>query len=382
MDLNKNNVKKILGIITFTLILMAVLLNFSAVGNYLMFLWGIVLPFVVGGAIAFILNIPMSAIEKQFQKIQIKTKRGEKIWNRVVRPVSMVLAILLVFLIIGIVFGVVVPQLGQTINSIGESMTKSLPKIQIWLEQTFQDQEEIVNYIKNLDFDWKNWLNTIKDFAWNGAGSVLSYTMSATMMVVNGVMSFFIAFIFALYILSQKENLGRQSRKLITAVFSQKIVEKILSVCSLSYKTFSRFITGQCLEAMILGAMFFVTMSIFRLPYALLVGVLIAFTALIPIVGTFIGCFVGALLILMVNPMQAVFFVILFLILQQVEGNLVYPHVVGNSVGLPSIWVLFAVTVGGKLMGVMGMLVFIPLFSVLYALLREWINYRISVKKA
>lgn len=382
MDLNKNNVKKILGIITFTLILMAVLLNFSAVGNYLMFLWGIVLPFVVGGAIAFILNIPMSAIEKQFQKIQIKTKRGEKIRNRVVRPVSMVLAILLVFLIIGIVIGVVVPQLGQTINSIGESMTKSLPKIQIWLEQTFQDQEEIVNYIKNLDFDWKNWLNTIKDFAWNGAGSVLSYTMSATMMVVNGVMSFFIAFIFALYILSQKENLGRQSRKLITAVFSQKIVEKILSVCSLSYKTFSRFITGQCLEAMILGAMFFVTMSIFRLPYALLVGVLIAFTALIPIVGTFIGCFVGALLILMVNPMQAVFFVILFLVLQQVEGNLVYPHVVGNSVGLPSIWVLFAVTVGGKLMGVMGMLVFIPLFSVLYALLREWINYRISVKKA
>lgn len=324
----------------------------------------------------------MSAIEKQFQKIQIKTKRGEKIRNRVVRPVSMVLAILLVFLIIGIVIGVVVPQLGQTINSIGESMTKSLPKIQIWLEQTFQDQEEIVKYIKNLDFDWKNWLNTIKDFAWNGAGSVLSYTMSATMMVVNGVMSFFIAFIFALYILSQKENLGRQSRKLITAVFSQKIVEKILSVCSLSYKTFSRFITGQCLEAMILGAMFFVTMSIFRLPYALLVGVLIAFTALIPIVGAFIGCFVGALLILMVNPMQAVFFVILFLILQQVEGNLVYPHVVGNSVGLPSIWVLFAVTVGGKLMGVMGMLVFIPLFSVLYALLREWINYRIFVKKA
>lgn len=382
MDLNKNNVKKILGIITFTLILMAVLLNFGAVGNYFMFLWGIVFPFVVGGAIAFILNIPMCAIEKQFQKIKLKTKRGEKIRNRIIRPVSMVLAILLVFLIIGIVIGVVVPQLGQTINSIGESMSKSLPKIQIWLEQTFQDQEEVVNYIKNLDFDWQNWLNTIKDFAWSGAGSVLSYTMSATMMVVNGVMSFFIAFIFALYILSQKENLGRQSKKLIRAVFPEKIVEKILSICALSYKTFSKFITGQCLEALILGTMFFVSMSIFRLPYALLVGVLIAFTALIPIVGAFIGCFVGALLILMVNPMQAVFFVILFLILQQVEGNLIYPHVVGNSVGLPSIWVLFAVTVGGKLMGVMGMLIFIPLVSVLYSLLREWINHRLSVKKA
>lgn len=381
MDLNKNNVKKILGIITFTLILMAVLLNFKAVGNYLMFLWGIVFPFVVGSAIAFILNIPMSAIEKQFCKIKVKTPKGEKIRNRVMRPVSMVLSILLVLFIIGVVIGVVVPQLGQTINSIGESMSNFLPKIQKWLEQTFRDQEEIVDYIKNLDFDWQNWLNTIKDFAWSGAGSVLSYTMSATMMVVNGVMTFFIAFIFALYILSQKENLGRQGKKLITAVFPKKVVEKILSVCSLSYKTFSKFITGQCLEALILGTMFFVCMTIFRLPYALLVGVLIAFTALIPIVGAFIGCFVGALLILMVNPMQAVFFVILFLILQQVEGNLIYPHVVGSSVGLPSIWVLFAVTVGGKLMGIVGMLIFIPLVSVLYSLLREWVNHRISVKK-
>lgn len=382
MDLNKNNVKKILGIITFTLILMAVLMNFKAVGNYIVFLWGIIFPFVLGGAIAFILNIPMSAIEKQFSKIKTKSKKGEKLRNRIIRPVSMVLAILLVFLIIGLVIGVVVPQLGQTINSIGESMSRSLPKIQAWLEQTFQDQEEIVNYIKNLDFDWQNWLNSIKDFAWSGAGSVLSYTMSATMMVVNGVVTFFIAVIFALYILVQKENLGRQCKKLITAIFPQKTVDKILTICSLSYKTFSRFITGQCLEAMILGTMFFVAMTIFRLPYALLVGVLIAFTALIPIVGAFIGCFVGALLILMVNPMQAVFFVILFLILQQVEGNLIYPHVVGNSVGLPSIWVLFAVTVGGKLMGVMGMLVFIPLMSVLYSLLREWVNHRISVKKA
>lgn len=382
MDLNKNNVKKILGIITFTLILMAVLMNFKAVGNYIVFLWGIIFPFVLGGAIAFILNIPMSAIEKQFSKIKTKSKKGEKLRNRIIRPVSMVLAILLVFLIIGLVIGVVVPQLGQTINSIGESMSRSLPKIQAWLEQIFQDQEEIVNYIKNLDFDWQNWLNSIKDFAWSGAGSVLSYTMSATMMVVNGVVTFFIAVIFALYILVQKENLGRQCKKLITAIFPQKTVDKILTICSLSYKTFSRFITGQCLEAMILGTMFFVAMTIFRLPYALLVGVLIAFTALIPIVGAFIGCFVGALLILMVNPMQAVFFVILFLILQQVEGNLIYPHVVGNSVGLPSIWVLFAVTVGGKLMGVMGMLVFIPLMSVLYSLLREWVNHRISVKKA
>lgn len=381
MELNRNNVKKILGIITFTLVLMALLLNFEAVGNYIAFLWGIVFPFVLGGAIAFILNIPMSALERQFRKIKLKTKRGEKIRDKIIRPISMVLAILLVVLVICVVIGVVVPQLGKTFNIIGENMSKALPEIKIWLEEVFKDQDEIVSYISTLEFDWKSWLGTIKDFVWNGAGNVISYTMSATVMVVSGVASFFISFIFAIYILSQKEKLGRQSKKLVTALFPQKIVEKILYVCSLSYKTFSKFITGQCLEAIILGTMFVIAMTIFRLPYALMVGVLIAFTALIPIVGAFIGCFVGAFLILMVNPMQAVFFIILFLILQQVEGNLIYPHVVGNSVGLPSIWVLFAVTVGGKIMGIMGMLIFIPLLSVIYSLLREWVNHRIHVKE-
>lgn len=380
MDLNKKNVKKILGIITFTLVLLVLLLNYKAVGGCIAFLWGIIFPFIVGGAIAFILNIPMSAIEKKLRRIKVKSKKAEAVRNKIVRPVSMVLAILFVLFIIGIVVGLVVPQLGETINSIGQSMTRSLPKLQSWLEEIFEEQEDIVKYISSLEFDWQNWLGSIKDVAWTGAGNVLSYTMSATMKVVNGVTTFFIAFTFALYILNQKEVLGRQSRKLITAVFSEKIVEKILSVCSLSYRTFSKFITGQCLEAVILGMMFFVCMTLFGMPYAVLVGVLIAFTALIPIVGGFIGCFVGALLILMVNPIQAVFFVIMFLVLQQIEGNLIYPHVVGNSVGLPSIWVLFAVTIGGKLMGIIGMLIFIPLVSVLYSLLREWTNERLKRK--
>lgn len=201
------------------------------------------------------------------------------------------------------------------------------------------------------------------------------------MMVINGVTTFVIAFIFSLYVLSQKENLARQCIKVINAFLSDKAVERICYVCRLSHRTFSKFITGQCMESLILGAMFVVTMTIFRLPYALLVGVLIAFTALIPMVGALIGCVVGAFLILMVNPMQAVFFVILFLVLQQIEGNLIYPHVVGNSVGLPSIWVLFAVTVGGGLMGIAGMLIFIPLMSVLYTLFREWVNLRLRERK-
>lgn len=366
MDLDKNNVKKILGIITFTLVLLALLMNMGKVQSFLVFLWGILFPFALGGAIAFILNIPMTAIEKK-----LFPQKG-----KMARPVSLILSILFVFAVIAIVIVVVIPQLGKTFDSISTGMTAFLPEVQEWLEGIFRDWDMIESYIKSLEFDWKSWLDGVKDFALSGAGSVVSYTMSATMTVINGVVTFFIAFVFSLYILIQKETLGRQCNKVIRAFLAPKTVDKIFYVCSLSHRIFSKFITGQCLEALILGMMFVVSMTIFGMPYALLVGVLIAFTALIPMVGAFIGCFVGAFLILMVNPMQAIFFVILFLVLQQVEGNLIYPHVVGSSVGLPSIWVLFAVTVGGKLLGIVGMLIFIPLFSVMYALFREWVNQR------
>ena len=153
-----------------------------------------------------------------------------------------------------------------------------------------------------------------------------------------------------------------------------------MEVLALTYKTFSGFLTGQCVEALILGAMFVITMTLFRLPYALLTGIVIAFTALVPVFGAFIGCAVGPFLIFMVSPFKALMFIVLFLVLQQIEGNLIYPHVVGNSVGLPSIWVLAAVSVGGSLMGIVGMLIFIPLMSVVYALFREVVYIKLRQK--
>ena len=384
MDLNKKNVKKILGIITFTVILFALLLNFSAVIKWLGFIWGVCFPFVLGGSMAFCLNIPMSFFERKlFPKVDEEqpTKKYRKLLRALARPLSLVLTLLCIVLILAVVVVVLVPQLTKTFESIGEAMTDFLPKAQVWLENVFSRDGAIAGFISSMELDWTKWVSGMKDFALNGAGNVLSVTMNATMAVVNSVTTFFIAFIFSIYILMQKENLSRQLTKLIKAVWNEKTVEKICRICSLSYFTFARFITGQCIEALILGTMFFVIMSLFRFPYALLVGVVIAVTALIPIVGAFVGCFVGAFLILMVNPMQALTFVILFLVLQQIEGNLIYPHVVGNSVGLPSMWVLFAVTVGGSLMGVAGMLIFIPLMSVLYSLLREWVNGQLKEKK-
>ena len=183
-----------------------------------------------------------------------------------------------------------------------------------------------------------------------------------------------IGMVFAIYILLQKETLAAQVKKLLKAFLPERCERWIIEVAALTERTFSSFLAGQCVEAVILGSMFFITLLILRLPYALLIGVLIAFTALIPVFGAFIGCAVGIFLMLMVSPIDALIFTVVFFVLQQIEGNLIYPHVVGNSVGLPSMWVLVAVTIGGSAMGVLGMLVFIPLCSVLYSLLRGVVN--------
>ena len=211
-----------------------------------------------------------------------------------------------------------------------------------------------------------------------GTGNVMNTTILAVGSIVSSITTFFIAFSFACYILFQKEKLRIQVRKVFFAFLPKEKAEASLRICSLTYRTFANFLTGQCLEAVILGSMFLLVLSILKMPYALLIGILIAFTALIPIFGAFIGCATAAFLIFMVSPKQAVLFILVFLVLQQLEGNLIYPHVVGGSVGLPSIWVLAAVTIGGNLMGIVGMLVFIPLTSVLYTLFREYVYLRLK----
>ncbi|MBR3704414.1 MAG: AI-2E family transporter, partial [Oscillospiraceae bacterium] len=252
-------------------------------------------------------------------------------------------------------------------------------------QTTFANEPELLQWLNSLSIDWRtiDWqeiLNKVINFLKNGAGDVLNSTISVAKGFFSGIASAFVSFVFACYLLLQKEKLALQCRKVFFALFSQQAATRVIDIASLSQRIFSSFITGQCLEAVILGLMFFVTMSILGMPYPLLVGCLIAVTALIPIVGAFIGCGVGAFLILMVSPMKALIFVIMFLILQQIEGNLIYPHVVGNSVGLPSIWVLAAVSIGGSLMGVIGMLTFIPLVSVVYTLFREFVYKRLSDK--
>lgn len=293
------------------------------------------------------------------------------------RPVSIFLSFAVVVLIIVVVAVTVVPQLTKTMMELGNKIPVFLGDLQVSLEQLFVQQPELAVMLEELDVDSINWesaLRGIADFMRNGLGSVVSSTVVVASTIIGGVVNLFVALVFSFYVLAQKEKLGNQMKRMMRAYFSEKVFVKTMEIAFLANKNFTNFITGQCMEAIILGSMFVVAMVIFRFPYAVLVGVLIAFTALIPIVGAFIGCFVGTFLIMVDDPIKAVWFLVLFIILQQVEGNLIYPHVVGNSVGLPSIWVLAAVTVGGSLMGVAGMLIFIPIVSTVYALLREDVN--------
>lgn len=376
MDLNKENIKKIRGIIIFTALLIVCLWKYDVVFEFFRFIFGVTFPFILGGAFAFVLNVPMNFFQRHlFPEERIEKTRWLK---KAARPSSLILVLILVIGVVSVVMFILIPQLGATFGSLGSSIQNFVPKVQKWAENVFEGNEQIRSWIGNLNFDWNRIMEVGVDFFRHGAGNMLDSTITVARSIISGLTTFFIAFVFACYILLQKEKLNIQVKKVMFAFIPRGKAEAALEVFSLTYNTFSSFLTGQCVEAVILGSMFVVSMSVLKIPYALLIGIVIAFTALIPIFGAFIGCAIGAFLIFMVNPVKALIFVILFLILQQIEGNLIYPHVVGNSVGLPSIWVLAAVSIGGSLMGIVGMLIFIPIVSVLYALFREIVYLKLK----
>ena len=375
MDLSNLSIKKIRELIVFTALLVVALWKFDVVLDVLKTIGQIIFPFILGGAIVFVINVPMSFLEK---KIFENVKKENKAARKLARPVSLLLTIVLVVGVIALVMIGVIPQLTKTMGSMMINITDFIPQIKIWIRDFFHDNREIMKLVDQVQFKPDQAIRWGISLLGNGAGNMMNTTMSAVGSVVSGLATFFIAFSFACYVLFQKEKLHVQIRKVLFAFLPKQKADAFLKVCSLTYRTFANFLTGQCLEAVILGCMFVVTLSILRMPYALLIGVLIAFTALIPIFGAFIGCAVGSFLIFMVSPKQAIIFIIVFLVLQQIEGNLIYPHVVGESVGLPSIWVLAAVTIGGNLMGIVGMLVFIPLLSVVYTIFRKVVYQRLK----
>jgi len=340
------------------------------------FIWGLIAPFVVGAGIAFIFNVPMRAIENQLDGVH---KPGIR------RTLSLLLTVFAMVLIIMFVVELLVPQIRMTATSLAERIPAFLESTAAKLMVLMQDNPELEAWARETfkleqlgQLDWtnilKNSLKIVGDSVSSLMGGAVSVIGSVTTSIVNTVISI----VFAIYCLGSKEALARQGRKLLYSFVSEKHADETLRVLRLTNVTFSNFISGQCLEAVILGCLFAVTMAVFRMPYIPLVSVVIAVTALIPVVGAFVGCLVGAFFILVNDPLQALTFIAMFLVIQQLENNLIYPRVVGTSIGLPGMWVLVSVTVGGEIMGVAGMLVMIPLASVAYTLLREFTDRRLK----
>ncbi len=382
MDLSKSNIKKILGIITFTIVLYTAILNLPKVLSVIVYIFSLLKPFITGLGMAFVLNVIMKQIEDFFKKRlrQSKNIKNPSKIEKFIRPVSLLLSIFSVIAMVWILLFLIVPEIKNTLGIISNEFPNFIKKIQDWIETSMTSLPSEMDSTSTLNLNWEKVEQWVSQLISKGSSALFSTTVGITSSIFGALLNFALGLVFAIYVLLQKETLAGQLKKLLYAYLPENVVMEILDIANLSNNIFSSFVSGQFLEAIILGVLCFIGMFILGLPYALVISTLVGFTALIPVVGGFIGTAVGVFLILMVSPIKALWFIIFFLILQQLEGNLIYPKVVGGSIGLPSIWVLAAVTIGGSAYGVPGMLLGVPLSSVLYSLLRKSVNKRLAKK--
>ncbi len=364
MDKEKLNLKKYIILITFALVGLWIVNNLNVVGNIFNVIISILFPFILGGALAFLLNIPMSFFERKCKKIKNK---------KTLRIVSLIFAIVVILFVIILMINLIVPELIDVVKL----LIDNIPYYAEEINNLIQRLELDIPDINSINMDTETLKNQVMEYMPN----LIASSVSIISNIVSAVSSLFIAIIFSIYILLDKEKLQLQFTKMIKAYLGEKRSSKIINICKEASKVFRKFFTIQCLEATILGSLCIIGMLILRIPYAIPIGILIGVTALIPVLGAFIGVAVGAVLIVAVNPIKVVTFVIFVLILQQIEGNIIYPKVVGNSVGLPGIWVLAAVTLGGSIGGILGMLLGVPVATTIYNLLARDVNKKLKKSK-
>lgn len=337
------------------------------------FLKGIFSPFIIGALLAFILNVPMRFFENKLSKLK----------NEKVRRITAICLMLLsIAVVIAAVLLLLVPQIEDTVKNLINQLPDFFLGVTERVNQFMEEHPQIRDLLGleqgHVGDEWKAVVETVMNALETSISSILGGAVDLVGSLATGIINAVFSIIFAFYCLARKETLARQGRKLLYSLLKEKYADEVVRILRMTNSTFSNFITGQSLEAVILGLLFVPAMAIFRMPYIPLICVVIAITALVPLVGAFAGCILGAFFILVNDPMQAVVFVIMFLVIQQFEGNVIYPKVVGESIGLPGMWVLLAVAVGGGLMGVMGMLLMVPFASVIYTLLREFTNKRVQ----
>ncbi len=360
---------------TAIILIYAVFMNFSKLGGFISAVYAVISPLLGGVVLALILGTPMSKFEQFFRFLNRKSKAKKKLPEKFITMISLILSYLLAIVAITFVIGIMIPALVESITEIIKSAEKLYPKALALLEKYNFDTADLKAMIDKINFD--QLISTLT----SNAGHILDTVKNSINDLITFLANLVTMVIFSIYLLANKKRIGRQTDDIINAYFSEKFAPKIKYLVSLTVKTFTKFFSGQCVEAIILGSIFFVAMTVFGFPYAPVISVVIGVTAFIPYVGAFIGCIVGVLLILMESPMRALIFVAMFLIIQQLENNLIYPRVVGGSIGLPAMWTFAALIIGGAVYGVVGMLVFIPLASIIYTLVKNDVSSRLKAKK-
>lgn len=368
MKFDKSVMKKLIFLICFAITFYMLLSNVKPVINAVGHIFSIMMPLVLGFVFAFVLNVPLKAIETHLFKSKNKTVQKIK------RPVSIFLSILIIAAIVTGVLLLVVPELVKTVQVLIDLLPDFAEKIKDKATVIYEKYPQVQTAVDSVIENKGELSQTVMDVAQTAAGGVLGSTFSFLSSFFGGIVNVVIGFIFAVYILANKEGLKANVKKTLRAWFPQKQTEGFFHIVDVANRIFGKFVVGQFTEAIILGTLCMLGMLLFRFPYAAMIGVLVGITALIPVVGAFIGAGVGAFLIMMEDPLKALLFVVYIIVLQQIEGNLIYPKVVGSSVGLPAMWVLAAVTVGGGLMGIVGMLIGVPIASTIYYLVRENVN--------
>lgn len=336
-------------------------------------------PVIMGAVMAFVLNVPMSAIEKHLYK-EPKNEKSKNIVRKLKRPISITLTFIICIGIVVLVCVLVIPALVKTISQ----LSSDIPVLVTSISEKVQDNATIMSWLEKVNLSQDEIIAKIT--SWLKDGVVVLKTLDSTVGFVtalfSSVVNFIIGLFFAIYMLAQKERLKSQGKRIFSAFLKDGITQRISRICRRTIDIFGRFLMGQCTEAVILGSLCCIGMLIFGFPNAIIIAVLVSCTALIPIVGAFLGFAVGFLLICVTSFKQAVWYLVFMLILQQIEGNLIYPRVVGNSVGLPALWTLFAITVGGNMFGILGMFLAVPVFSVIYVTLGEVVAYRNEKKES
>ena len=354
--------------IVFTVLLFAAVTNLDSIAGFAGKVWSHLSPMGLGIALVLILNVPLRGVENLLKKIDRKRMLSEKVRNTISLATVLILTPLAIFAIVMFI----VPEFVEAINELITSVNQNSSEIIAFTSKIGIDSVKIQEWIDKI-VDW------IRNNLQNVLGVTLNITFSTAMSIFSSLTSGLMCVMLAIYMLADRNRISRSSRRILFAFLPKKIAAYISRTCSLFVSTFSRFLSMQCLEAFILAAILFLGMMIFRLPYAMSISCLTMIFALIPYVGAFISFIFGAFIILMESPQSALVFIILFLVVQQIEGNVIYPRVVGESMGLPAYLTLFAVSVGGSVMGIAGMMLFVPIVSVVYTLIDEAVNARIPL---